>query len=117
MFVDGSFDIIEKTLKDYEELTNKPVMLYGKTHEKTQALIDTICKNYKEVKITNLEDEKKLKALEIIIDKQVDIRIFISSAILGNHEEPDAYNFIVSDVKRHLTKEEFDLLKEVLKNE
>lgn len=59
-------DIIETALKNYEELTSKPAMLYGRTHGHTQVLIDTICKNYKEVKITNLEDEKKLKALEII---------------------------------------------------
>lgn len=59
-------NIIETELKNYEELTNKPVILYGRTHGHTQALIDTICKNYKEIKITNLEDEKKLKALEII---------------------------------------------------
>lgn len=60
--------LIETELKDYEELTSKPVILCGRTHGYTQALIDTICKNYKEVKITNLEDEKKLKALEIIKD-------------------------------------------------
>ncbi len=58
--------LIETALKNYEELTSKPMILCVRTHGYTQALIDTICKNYKEVKITNLEDEKKLKALEII---------------------------------------------------
>ena len=58
--------LIETALKNYAELTNRPVILCGRTHGYTQALIDTICKNYKEVKITNLEDEKKLKVLEII---------------------------------------------------
>lgn len=60
------FDIIETALKNYEELTNKPVMFCRSTHGSKQALIDMICKNHKEVKITCLEDEKKLKALEII---------------------------------------------------
>lgn len=59
--------LIETTLKNYEELTNKPVILYERTHGSSQALIDTICKNYKEIKITNLEDEKKLKALNEIL--------------------------------------------------
>lgn len=58
--------LIETTLKNYEELTSKPAILHGRTHGHTQALIDTICKNYKEVKVTNLEDEKQLKALETI---------------------------------------------------
>ena len=55
-------NLIETALKDYEELTSKPAILCGRT----QAIIDTICKNYKEVKITNLIDEKKVKAFEII---------------------------------------------------
>ena len=64
----NGFDIIETALKNYEKLTNKPITLYGRTHGHTQALIDTICKNYKEVKITNLEDKKKLKALVVLKD-------------------------------------------------
>ena len=60
------YSIVEKALKNYEELKNKPIMLYGRTHGQTQELIDIICKNHKEVKITNLEDEEKLKALEIL---------------------------------------------------
>lgn len=113
MFINGSFDIIEKTLKDYEELTNKPVMLYGRTHGKTQALIDTVCKNYKDVKITNLEDEKKLKALEIIKNKMVDIHNLIYSSNVEEYNK-FAMNYNQELCNTLLTQEEYELLKEVL---
>lgn len=103
------FELIENALKNYEELTNKPVMLYGRNHKKTQALIDTICKNYKEVKITNLEDEKKLKALKIIKEKEVDVGWFNRATSLYH------YNMGMG-IKSYgaLSQEEYDLLKEVL---
>ena len=100
-------DLIETALKNYEELTNKPIILYGRTHGYTQALIDTIRKNYKEVKITNLEDEKKLKALEIIKNKNVSI------CWLKACKDRAEYNDLV-DKEEQLTKEEYDVLKEVL---
>ena len=53
------------------------------------------------------EDEKKLKALEIIKEKEVDVFIFLHSGYL------ETYNDIVED-NRKLTQEEYDLLKEVL---
>lgn len=79
--------LIETTLKNYEELTSKPAILYGRTHGHTQALIDTICKNYKEVKITNLEDEKKLKALEIIKEKNVWFWVFRRTHNVNEYNE------------------------------
>jgi hypothetical protein len=101
-------EIIETTLKNYEELTSKPVILCRRTHESSQALIDTICKNYKEVKVTNLEDEKKLKALEIVKEKKVDVQMLIDRKNLNE------YNWCVHEQSRALTQEEYDLLKEVL---
>lgn len=89
------FDIIETALKKYEEPTSKPIMLCGRTHGYTQALIDYICKNYKEVKITNLVDEKKRKAVEVIKEKKWLIE--------------DILNAFIED------KEKYDLLKEVFK--
>lgn len=59
-------NIIETALKNYQELLDRPCVLVGRTHGHTKALVDTISKNYKEIKVTNLEDEKKLKAFEII---------------------------------------------------
>lgn len=118
IFIHGSFDIIDKTLKDYEELTSKPVILYGRTHGHTQALVDSICKNYKEVKITNLEDEKNLKALEIIKNKNVDIDFFKYCCQEFNDEVCiEQYNIRhveCSNDGKPLTKEEYDLLKEAL---
>lgn len=107
-----TLEIIETKLKDYEELTNKPVILYGRTHGYTQALIDTICKNYKEVKITNLEDEKKLKALEII--KETPIFAWYVTIYKDAYEMvADAKGFRANNSVEDL-QQMFDLLKEVL---
>lgn len=106
---------IGDALKNYEELTSKPVILYGRTHGHTQALIDTICKNYKEVKITNLEDEKKLKAFEIIKKKKVDVGYLFEMITLFDRKGLRQYNLSCYGIKKTLTKEECCLLKEVLK--
>ena len=105
--------LIETALKNYEELTSKPIILCGRTHGHTQALIDTICKNYKEVKITNLEDEKKLKALEIIRNKKV---AYLLIWLMERHTKKSALSLYNEpcDEDRKLTEEEYDLLKEVL---
>ena len=102
--------LIETALKNYAELTNKPVILYGRTHGHTQALIDTICKNYKEVKITNLEDENKVNALEIIKKKEVNVAALLE---LDNLQQYNNYCDMVGGCKK-LTQEEYDLLKKVL---
>lgn len=115
-----TLEIIETTLKNYEELTSKPVILYGRTHGYTQALIDTICKNYKEVKITNLEDEKKLKALEILkeilhikihIDEEENVAILYID-VVKDFKTKEFTHLILGYVQE---KEKYDLLKEVLK--
>lgn len=106
-------EIIETALKNYEELTSKPVILCERTHGHAQALIDMISKNYKNIKITNLEDNKKLKAFEIIKKK----RVFIGELLQSDSLEE--YNDYVEEQGRYdedkLTQEEYDLLKEALK--
>lgn len=103
-------EVIETALKNYVEMTNTPPILLGKTHGYTQSIIDYICKNYKEVKITNLEDEKKTKAFEIIKKKRVNIQaLFYSSSCEDYNKHYNHYE--------DLTQKEYDLLKEVLKNE
>ena len=109
------FAEIETALKNYEELTSKPIILYyGRTHGHTQALIDMVFKNYKEVKITNLEDEKKLKALKIIKEKKVDVFGLICCIQLNEYTALETYNMKENCHNCFLTQEEFDLLKEVL---
>lgn len=106
-------EIVETALKNYEELTNTPPILCRRTQGGTQSIIDYICKNYKEVKITNLEDEKKLKALEIIKEKRVNIFTFYECCSWHN---PSNYNDSLGcPVNCELTQEEYDLLKEVLR--
>ena len=107
---------IETALKNYEELTNTPPILWGRTHGNTQSIIDYICKHYKEVKITNLEDEEKLKALEIIKEKLVNVDLLMRCDYL------DVYNMqmrVYSPIHKfqELTQKEYDLLKEVLGND
>lgn len=57
--------------------------------------------------LTEQDKVKKLKALEIIKKKEVNVFIFLHSSDL------ETYNDIVED-DRKLTQEEYDLLKEVL---
>lgn len=100
-------DTIFTTLKNYEELTSKPVILYGRAQGYTQKLIDYICKNYKEVKITNLEDEKKVKASEIIKRKGIDINA------LRRANNCAEYNSTAKSCIGY-TQEDYDLLIEVM---
>ncbi len=109
------FAEIETALKNYEELTSKPIILYyGRTHGHTQALIDMVFKNFKEVKITNLEDETKLKALEIIKEKRVDVDYLIT-CIEQSINPLQFYNEYIKEFNGiELTQEEYDLLREKL---
>ena len=129
-------EVIEETLKKHNELTSKPVLLCARTSRKEQILIDKICKNYKEVTVTNLESNKKLIAFDIIKEKRVDICMLFNCFERGGLER---YNDFLDKVylylprchlakeqfdfldkvylylpRYHLTKEQFDLLKEVL---
>ncbi len=104
-------DIIETALKNYEELTNKPVILYGKT----QALIDAICKAHKEVKVITIIDEKKIRAFDIIKKKRVNV---LELCTCANYETYLAFfnkwNWYGEYDEYILTQEEYDLLREVL---
>lgn len=100
------YDIIEKALKNYQELLERPYVLVVGTHGHAQALIDKL-NNYKDIKIANIEDGNKLKALEIIKNKDVNpIDIRCCDTI-------EQYN-VKENGNVPLIQEEFDLLKEVL---
>lgn len=58
--------------------------------------------------------EKELKALDIINNKEVNMIRFRAVEMLNGNA--DEYNKSEDYSSRHLTQEEFDLLKEVLKN-
>lgn len=95
---DNRVKIIEIALKDYQELLQRPCVLVGRTNGHTKALIDVISRNYKEIKITNIDNEKKVKALEII-------------KTLPQEEKQILLNTIYSYTK---SEEEYELLKEIL---
>lgn len=110
-----------------QELLEKPYVLVVGTHGHAQALIDKM-NNYKDIKIANLEDENKVKALEIIkvlfkgraklytrddgIEKTIDKNGNYKKAPIGLY----ILEFWVGDnhYEFHLHREEYDLLKEVL---
>ena len=57
---------------------------------------------------------KELKALEIIKTKEINIHALLLH--LKRFDKPDGYNVLVGE-KYKLTQEEYDLLKEVLKDD
>lgn len=99
-----NFDIIETALKDYEE--HKQILNdYG------LSLVDFRHACFTFVQFKNSKGfegvEKKLKVLEIIKEKEVNVFIFLHSGDL------ETYNDMVED-NRKLKQEEYDLLKEIL---
>jgi len=82
----NEFSIIETALKDYENLQLK--------HSSMQDVV--------------LDDFKKIKALEIIKEKNVSI------VWLKNCKDRSEYNDL-ADKEEQLTQEEYELLKEVLR--
>ena len=108
-------DTIEDALKKYNELTSKPMLLCARTSGKEQMLIDKICKNYKEVTVTNLESNKKFIAFGIIKEKRVDVHMLFWCFEKGGLKRYNRFlDAFFESSKYHLTKEQFDLLKEVL---
>lgn len=95
-FIHGSFEIIETALKDYENLKLK--------HKSMQDAV--------------LDDFKKLKALEIIKEKQVNVDNFLRH--IKKETDYKEYKRLCGLYKimvfsdKDLTQEEYDLLKEVL---
>lgn len=108
------FDIIETALKDYELMKQAKIIIADKKIsdddlEKLKNQRMFLCSSG-ESKIELLFDEetqKKLKALEIIKNKQVNVFVLLH---IGDLE---TYNDMIAD-NRNLTKEEYDLLKDVL---
>lgn len=114
-----NFSIIESALKRLEEIDNKPVAFMVSSRGMENAIIKEISK-HKEIKITNLADQKKLRALEIIKEKQVEVCYFMNCETLEEYNDDviAAYAYEEDTAKpRMLTQKEYDLLREVLKNE
>ena len=89
---------------------------YIGTEKVSKEVFDTVQMYKKDNSLLTCENEKYKKAVKIIRDKQVNMRVFVVSALLNEHKTPDAYNFTVSaDKNTALIQEEWDLLKEVLK--
>lgn len=95
--------VIESALKDYEQ------------YEKILKDYDFNLANFREACFTLAQFrgegftgiEKKLKALELIKNKKINVRCLMSGWHLGN------YNSYKAHIR--LTEEEYELLKEVLK--
>lgn len=112
------FDNVETALKDYEMMKQAKIIVADKKIsdddlEKLKNQRMFICGSG-ESKVELLFDEetqKKLKALEIIKEKRVDVRYLFQCKSLRD------YNFIYKGTNESnlcLTKEEYKLLKDVL---
>lgn len=106
---------IEKELKEYELMKNTKIIVSDKkiSDEDLEKLINQRVfvgsLEQREVKpLFDEETQKKLKALEIIKDKRVNV------SLLSCSEWLDFYNQEIAYKEKELTQEEFDLLKEVL---
>ena len=96
------FIIIQKALKDYETLKETRYVLFsGRMNGKTND------------EITRIRVINKLKALEIIKNKS-QIIDFTALAITNNYKDYIQW-FRSKKLTNKLTKEEFELLKEILK--
>lgn len=101
----------------------KNLKALGNSHKKEFSLLETALKDYEmehtlRIRLENInyelvrekqKNEKELKALEIIKEKEVNVKCIMSGWSLGKY---NSYQAHIS-----LTQEEFDLLKEALKNE
>ena len=91
----NEFEIIEKDLKDYDLLKR------------------SLNRNWVEV----VNDEKKLKALEIIKEKRVDVDCLMDCFQYDGFIHTNGlieYNHSTTKTQKELDQEEYDLLKEVL---
>lgn len=109
-------DNIEKCLKEYELMKQTKIIVADKNISEDD--IEKL-KNQRmfvgnlEYEIKPLFDktiEKKLKALEIIIEKRVNVWAIVMT------KNVDEYNFsIVNEIAKKLTQEEYKLLKGIMK--
>lgn len=97
-------NIIEKALKELESLTNENAVL--------EYWLKGVFYYIENKEYTLIDISKNLKAVEIIVKKKVDVCLLISCIY---DFELNYYNLCMRNKERHLTQEEFDLLKEVLK--
>jgi len=106
---------MNKELTPLEALEN---LWYGQKTTENYKIIETALKDYehrlalaKEYKDVN-NVAKRLKALEIIKEKLVDIEVL--KYALQNNYDCDYYNATMDKLTdRYLTKQEYELLKEV----
>lgn len=103
----GSSDDIDDKIKNYFELIKKSLKDYENLKLKHRSMQDAV-----------LEDFKKLKALEIIKKKEVNVSTFVAYKCYEDYLND--WNILIKEVRRtmigekKLTQEEYELLKEVL---
>lgn len=109
------YKIIETALKDYELMKHPKIIFTDKkiSDDDLEKLINQgiIVGNLEQSKIEPLfdnETQNKLKVLEIIKEKEVNV------GLLSRCANAERYNKGICYELRYLTQEEFDLLKEAL---
>lgn len=108
------FDIIETALKEYEFMKQTKIIVDDKKISdddleklKNQGIIVGNLEQSKIEPLFDNETQNKLKALEIIKNKQVNVFVLL------HIEDLETYNDMIGD-NRNLTQQEYDLLREVL---
>ena len=109
-------DTIEKALKEYESMKQAKIIVVDKKISdddleklKNQRMFVSSAEQCEVKLLFDEETQKKLKALEIIKEKKTFV------ALLHSCKTVYEYNEHVKWENAFLTKEDFDLLKEVLK--
>ena len=109
------YKIVETALKDYEMMKQPKIIFTDKkiSDDDLEKLINQgiIVGNLEQSKIEPLfdnETQNKLKALEIIKEKEVNV------GLLSRCANAERYNKGICYEPRYLTQEEYDLLKEEL---
>jgi len=118
-----AFDIVEKALKEYEMMKQIKIIVVDKkiSDDDLDKLKNqrVFVGNLEQCEIKSLFDErtqKQLKALEIIKEKNVNVRAFRKVLLMKQNDDVKlmAYNSQNDKYEDDLTQEEYDLLKEVL---
>lgn len=116
-FIIGSFDIIETSLKEKENIENRLDEIFENHNIKSFTELNERLCDYNELKFDDDIKRKKLKALEITKNTRVDTNLIKFSKdyddycglevikLLGEKEIPK---------QKGITEEEYELLKEVL---
>lgn len=102
-------ELIETALNEKVNIENRLDEIFENHNIKSFTELNERLCDYNELKFDDDIKQKKLKAFEIIKEKGVEVGLIRESLYT-----PSFYNSHFVDTRRHLTQEDFNLLKEEL---